>query len=391
MSKHHNTTRRAVLTTLGAVPLAAGGVLGASTSNASAGVRASGRIPDGLRPGGELDRFIARLAADDMFSGTVLVSRKNEPVLARSHLMADKSRQIPNGTNTVFDIASITKFFTVVALSQLAERGKIGYGETVGTYLDGFRPEVANTVTVHQLLLHTSGLGRPATNPPEIPGSEGWGDDLEEIFDGTMAYLRQLRLNFTPGTGNEYSNDGYFTLGAIVAQVSGQSYYDYVREHIFEPVGMTSTDFRTLTEWRENRAIAHPYAVENGAKVDVVEQVRSIIGHPAAGIFTSAPDLARFVTALQAVRDNPVLEPAFVHLITSPKQVFAGTRAGGYSVISEWVGDQEVNHAGGGAPGVSASVGWYPGTDWATVVLSNYGEIAETIRKLAQDIITEQR
>jgi CubicO group peptidase (beta-lactamase class C family) len=108
-------------------------------------------IPDSLRPGGELDTLVAKLAVEGRFSGTVLLTHRKKPVLARSHGMADKVRRISNGPDTVFaersiqhsNLGSITKTFTGVAIASLAEQNRVAYGATLGTYLDGFAPEIA--------------------------------------------------------------------------------------------------------------------------------------------------------------------------------------------------------------------------------------------------------
>jgi CubicO group peptidase (beta-lactamase class C family) len=97
----------------------------------------------------------------------------------------------------------VTKLFTAVAVAQLAQQGTVAYNGKLGTYLSGFPASVADTVTIHHLL------------------------------------IRRSALEFPPGAGFRYSNAGYHVLGATVAQVTGQSYYDYVREHVFRAVGMT--------------------------------------------------------------------------------------------------------------------------------------------------------
>lgn len=87
----------------------------------------SGGTPGALRPGGEFDRYLARLAEEDAFSGTVRLTRRDQPVLRRSHGWADKARRITNGPDTIFCLGSIPKLFTGVAIAQLAARDKVAY------------------------------------------------------------------------------------------------------------------------------------------------------------------------------------------------------------------------------------------------------------------------
>ncbi|MFC7589401.1 serine hydrolase domain-containing protein [Nonomuraea antimicrobica] len=127
-------------------------------------------VPSSLRPGGEFDAYVARLAQADQFSGTVLLRHRSRPVLARSYGMADKARSIPNGPDTIFKLASVSKCLTAVALGQLVQRDKVDLHAPLGDYLDGFSAETAK-VTVHHLLTHTAGLGEYAQSPSTARGS----------------------------------------------------------------------------------------------------------------------------------------------------------------------------------------------------------------------------
>ncbi len=177
---------------------------------------------------------MAQQAAKDQFSGTVLLAYRGRPVLARAYGMADKEKSIPNGIGTVFGLASMGKIFTGIAVCQLAAQGKIDFYATVGTYLDGFPARIAGTVTVHQMFTHTCGMGNYQSSPLWQQEARNWTTPAQEFAD-TMAVIRQSPLLFTPGTAYSYSNSGYYTLGAIVAQVSGQPFGDYIRAHLFGP------------------------------------------------------------------------------------------------------------------------------------------------------------
>jgi CubicO group peptidase (beta-lactamase class C family) len=153
-------------------------------------------------------------------------------------------------------------------VAQLAQQGKVGFHEPLGTYLNGFPAGVADTVTVHHLLTHTSGIGRRALSTG-TPEGLGW-QSFDEVMDGTLAIIRRQTLpRFTPGTRFQYSNDAFFVLGAIVARVSGQSYFDYVRRHVFRRAGMTRTDFYSRPQVLAATDVAHPYATQpSGTRFD---------------------------------------------------------------------------------------------------------------------------
>jgi CubicO group peptidase (beta-lactamase class C family) len=363
--------RRSVLSGLGAAPLA-------------------GMVPslsDAAEPKlGELDRFVADLAARDVFSGAVLLAHRGRPVLHRSYGMADRDRTIPNRPDTLFHLASVTKCFTGLAIAQLVRQGKVAYHERLGTYLDGFPAEIAGTVTVHQLLTHTSGVGRPALGNAVPPGSSQW-DTVEEVWDGTLSFIRGLPLRFTPGTQYSYSNDGFFVLGAIVAMASGLSYFDYVRRYIFAPAGMRRSDFYTRPQVRADRAIAHPYASQpTGERIDFSKDERfSFIGGPDHGAYSTAAELLGFARALRAGR---LLDPPFTQVLTSPKLALppsAGPAFEGYGYTFTIAGQHGVFGHSGSAPGAANNLDVFP--DWVAIVLSNYDDAAKPIVERARQLL----
>ncbi|MDX6283020.1 MAG: hypothetical protein QOH03_4091, partial [Kribbellaceae bacterium] len=206
-------------------------LLGGTTAVLATGLpssadQAGGRMSDDLLPGGAFDRFVAAQAAAGTFSGSVLLTRRGRPVLARSYGMADKQRSVPNGPGTRFALASVTKLFTATAVAQLAQQGKLAYGATVGEYLTGFPAAIAGKVSIHHLLTHTSGLGDYHQAPGFWEKAATW-TSRAAVMDGITDFIRQSALIAVPGVSWNYSNSGYHLLGAIVAQASGQSYYDY--------------------------------------------------------------------------------------------------------------------------------------------------------------------
>ncbi|MEO6087425.1 MAG: serine hydrolase domain-containing protein [Umezawaea sp.] len=368
------TTRRSVLGLLGAsgIALATAGATRAGTGSA---------IPDALRPGGEFDRFVKEKADKDEFSGSVLLTHRGRTVLARSYGTANEQRA--NGPDTLFALASVTKPFTAVAVAQLAQAGKIAYNGKLGAYLSGFPASIADTVTVHHLLTHTSGLGDHFALRGYLEAALAW-TSAEQVMDGTTDYIRRSELLFQPGAGSRYSNSGYHVLGAIVAQVTGRSYYDYVREHVFRAAGMTDSDFHARPRWHTDPRIAHPYATQpSGGRLDLIDK-RLFIGTPAGDAFSTCADMARFARALQGEK---LLNPAFTHITLSgkvpqppptvapaPGSPQAGTKVAFqcYGPLTLLVDDQWVTGHSGGAPGTSTDFQMYPDSQWVSVILSNY-------------------
>ncbi|WP_320775954.1 serine hydrolase domain-containing protein [Streptomyces sp. CRN 30] len=361
----------------------------------------SGPVPPGLAPGGELDQYVADAAAQDEFSGSLLLTHRGRTVLARSYGMADRGRAVPNGPDTLFALASVTKLFTAVAVAQLAQLGKIAYGATLGSYLDGFPASVADHVSVHHLLTHTSGLGDFHALPGYEAAAAGWTTP-EQTMRGITDLVRRSEPRSAPGTEWLYSNSGYHLLGAVVEEVTGVSYYDYVRRHVFAAAGMTRTRFLTRPEWEAGRNIAHPYHRDaQGRWTDAVAQARYVVGDAAGDAFTTCADLDRFGRHLWRHR---LLEPGTTALLLSGKipLVQAATVPGDgtgvparpdyqcYGPIGSLVaGRWSFQHGGGSTLGVSTAIEMYPESDWNAVILSNYeGTVVQSISNLIRKLIT---
>jgi CubicO group peptidase (beta-lactamase class C family) len=356
----------------------------------------AGTVPDGLRPGGEFDQYVAGLAAKDQFSGSLLITHKDRAVLARAYGKADQARAMANRPDTIFALASVTKIITAVAVMQLAQQGKIVFTRTLDTYLDGFPADIGGTVTVHDLLVHTSGMGdfMQSTDYPDV--SMTWST-AAEVMDGTMAIIRKSALLFTPGTRWGYSNSGYVVLGAIVAKVSGLSYYDYVRQQIFGPAGMTRSDFYTKAQWQSDPRIAHSYALQpSGQRADTVAN-QVFIGNSAGGAFATTSDLVRFARAFYGGR---LLSPAFTELCLSGKFPMPPLPGGttepagqtpfiAYGPQAAIFNNQRIVGGAGSAigpaiGGITTVLDMYPDLDWTVVILNNYDqvELAPLVRQV---------
>jgi CubicO group peptidase (beta-lactamase class C family) len=371
--------RRSALVLLGGVPLAL----------AVAGRAVASENPVGeFLPGGAFDRLVAGEAARDRFSGTVLLARHDHPALVRAYGMADRSRSIPNRPETVFALGSITKCFTGLAVAQLAARGVLRFGDELSLFLDGFPAGV----TVHHLLTHTSGLGRPPLGATPVPGST-----VDEVFDGTLAAIRAAPPQFAPGTRYTYSNDGFWILGAVVAKASGQSYFDYVREHVFAPAGMTTADFLTKPRVLADPTVARPYWMQpGGGRVDFTTTPHfEFVRGPDAGAYATAADLLRFDVALRA---GTLLDPAFADLITggkvpvppTGKPPMAKQRFTGYGFEHYIVGDRRAYGHPGGGPGIAANFDSHPEAGWVAVILGNYDTSIDPLVARSREIVAAQ-
>jgi CubicO group peptidase (beta-lactamase class C family) len=205
-----------------------------------------------LRPA--LDSLISRLAAADSFSGAVMFVPAKGGAYERSAGLANRETTSAINMDTKIQIASTTKLFTNIAIRQLEQAGKLSLSDTVGKFLPEYHnATVRSKVTVEQLLKHRSGVGSfwnqrfLATLP-----------DIRSVND-YIALFQDDPLLFEPGTGEAYSNGGYVILGAIIERVSGTSYHDYLREHVFGPAGMNETMPYDRRSPRSNAAIGYTF------------------------------------------------------------------------------------------------------------------------------------
>jgi CubicO group peptidase (beta-lactamase class C family) len=287
----------------------------------------------------------------------------------------------------------------------LAQQGKVAYGATVGEYLTGFPAAIAGKVSIHHLLTHTSGLGDYHQTPGFWEKAATW-TSRDAVMDGITEVIRQSSLIAVPGVSWNYSNSGYHLLGAIVAQASGQSYYDYVSEQIFRRAGMVGTGFYTRPQRLADSSIARPYALQpSGERVDIAKDLL-YVGTPAGDAFATCTDLDRFMTALFKAK---LLDPAFTQLTVSgklplpppsqlpgtppPPPLPPGTKPPVmfqyYGPIGGLLNGRSTVGHGGGSPSASTSVEHYPDVGWTAVILSNYGESATLpIVALARRLIT---
>lgn len=320
----------------------------------------------------ELAVYLEKLTVEDKFSGVVLVAKDGKPIFVRAYSMANKVANIPNRVDTRFNLGSMNKMFTAVAIARLVERGKLSFSDTVGKHLPNYpNKAVAEKVTIHHLLTHTSGLG-DYLNEKFYAHLERW-----KTVDSLLPLFVDDPLTFEPGKGWEYSNAGFALLGLVVERVSGQSYFDYVRKNIFTPAGMTNTDFYERDKNVPHRAVGYMRVNAKGEPDPEAARrentsTRPAKGSPAGGAYSTVPDMLKFHLAL---RNHKLLSREYTDIVTTGKvKVPAGQPMNEYGygfTISTPDGKRIVGH-GGAAAGVAAKFDMYPELGYAVVILTNY-------------------
>ena len=308
-----------------------------------------------------LNAFADRLTAADKFSGVIAIAQHGKQVFAKAWGLADRASRKPVTLGTRFLFASQGKMFTAVAVLALIERGQLGFDDPVDRYLTDYpNAEVGRTVTIRELLTHMDGLGDINLLQPKFAQNRAAVQSIGDIIKLNAARPPA----FEPGSKFEYNNYGYVLLAAIIQKVSAQSYYRYVATHVFQPAGMTHTDYPL----RDRMAgVAIPYSRFNSSALQNVSSELPWRGTPAGGGVSTAGDMIRFVAALNdgKLLSRTMLDAAVRNETKSSKGWY------GYGFITSKVDNFPYWGHGGGAPGQSLVLSYYPLTDTTFICMSN--------------------
>ncbi len=312
-------------------------------------------------PAVELHGYLESLANENKLSGVLLVAKNGVTIASKATGTANKATSALVDLNTKFNLGSMNKMFTAVAIAQLVQAGKLLFTDTVGKHLPDYpNKEVADKVTIHHLLTHTSGMGMY------------WNEKFSEQREKLLMVAAHLPLfandpiSFPPGEKFQYSNSGFMLLGAIIEKVSGEDYYSYVQEHIYKPAGMENTGFYEPGRDIPNLAIGY---TRQGEAMRDNNDTREIKGGPVGGGYSTAPDLVKFQTALFGYK---LLDKTQTELITTGKVDGPGGKSRyGYGFgESNSNGRRTVGH-NGGATGIAANFDMFPESGYTAVALMN--------------------
>jgi CubicO group peptidase (beta-lactamase class C family) len=301
--------------------------------------------------GVRLDSQLTQFAAYG-FSGTVLVVRSGQVVLLKGYGLANVERGIPNTAETRFEMNSMTKMFTGVAVLQLAAEGRVRLSDSVERHLGAFPPGKRGA-TIQQLATHTSGL--------IVEGSDLAGDSR----DAFVRDVKRTPRESAPGERYRYTNAGFSLLAAIIETVSGESYEDYVRRHEFAPAGLRTASFRNEVPTNDPR-FAHGYvgtpaALEPGPPNPYVWGTRG-----AGGVWATVGDMYRWLVALEK---REILADAQWRLLITPP-VPPAQEAFGWHVETTPEGRLRIQK-GGGSDDFASHVLYYPHEQVVIVWASN--------------------
>jgi CubicO group peptidase (beta-lactamase class C family) len=297
--------------------------------------------------------------------GTVaVVVRGNDTLLMKGYGQANVEWDVPMPADAMFEIGSVTKQFTVAAILQLRDAGRLSLDDEITKWLPDFDTR-GNRLTVRRLLDHTSGLVG-LTEMPEFDLLV-WNQRFPR--DSAYALIKRYPFQFPTGTAQMYNNSAFWLAGLIVEKASGMTYEDYIEQRIFAPLGMTRSMYCNSGESVPRRA--NGYSVQNGVIRRAPTNVHTW-PFAAGSLCSTAGDLVTWVTALHG---GKVLSPESYREMITPATLNDGTplRYGmGIGVGKDSRGLTYIGH-GGTITGFTAEAGWYPDAQLAVVVLTNSG------------------
>ena len=306
-------------------------------------------------PVSEIDTYLNTLVHLGSFSGSILIARNGEVLLSKGYGFANREQKNPSNPQTKFRIGSITKQFTAMAIIILEAQGKLDVQDHICNYLSEC-PEAWETITIHHLLTHTSGIPN-FTDFADY--RQTWARPSPPME--TINRFYDKPLDFRPGESWSYSNSGYILLGQIIERVSGQSYEDFLQEHIFTPLQMTNTGY---DHNQDDLAVGYKSIFSEADFIDMS------IPYAAGGLYSTVEDLYRWD---QALYTKQLLQQDYVDQIFAAHVAIPNLdgMAYGYGwIIGLEDGRQIITH-GGGINGFVTSIARYPQDKTVIIILSN--------------------
>ncbi len=316
------------------------------------------------------------------FSGTILIADRDHTLLKEAFGFASRRFDVPNTLGTRFNLGSGNKMFTAIATLQLVEQGKISLTDTLDKYIDeSWLPKnTGSKIQIQHLLTHASGLGSYFTD--EFFESSRYRFNKIEDFKPLIV---TDTLEITPGTGFKYSNNGMLLLGVVIQNVSGQSYDDYIQQHVYSVANMPNSGcFRTDVP---HKNVAIGYHATDKSPVGFASNViyKPIRGGPAGGCYSTVGDMYNFARALLGYK---LLSRKFTEALFVPKTEFHDESYGyGFKIYYNESGNRVVGHRGG-FYGVSASFEIYLDKGYIVVILTNLSGAAHNLAPKVREALT---
>ena len=283
------------------------------------------------------------------FNGAVLITKNGKEVWKSAYGYSDLYRKTLHTTNSIFRVGSITKQFTAALILKLSEEGKLSLNDPISQYLNGLT--YGNTVTLNQLLNHTSGI-------PNYYFFAGYHDFKKEqhTTDDMFNRIKRNPLEFEPGSNYKYSNSGYYLLGLITEKVTGLTWEKAIETYIIDPLALANTMIAQNSE-----KLSQGYKISDGS-LEECDYINIKVPYSAGALISDVSDLNRWGEYLF----NDFISAKSLGLMTTPG-------SGGYGLglwVDSYEGYSRIWHTGG-IDGFRSIMSYYPKDDVRIIILSN--------------------
>jgi CubicO group peptidase (beta-lactamase class C family) len=304
----------------------------------------------------ELDNYMKHAVSTWKFSGAVLVAKGDSVLLRSAYGVADEQTGRLLNPETKFLIGSMTKPITAIAIHQLLNRSKLSLEDHISAYLPGYRKDVADSVTIYHLISQQSGI-------PDLVNLPGFQERAADpiTVDEMIGYFEDLPLQFPPGDRYTYSSSNYVLLGAIIEEITGQSWEEYIKGNILDPVGMTNTG--VFVDYGTREDFARGYQVTpNGAREEA-RVIHPSCGYAAGGLASTVDDLYALNLALFG---DSLLPQSLVDQMLTPQTPFYA-----YGWLVDELGGHGLTAHGGATPGFVSMLQRWVDDSVCIIVISN--------------------
>lgn len=308
----------------------------------------------------EFDRMLSETYQSGQPGIAALVARDGQVIYRNAFGNANLELDVPMTPDMVFRIGSITKQFTAVAILQLLEQGKLNLNDEITKFIPDY-PTQGHKITIHHLLNHTSGI-KSYTSMSEFSMVMRKDHSPSQIID----IFKDEPMDFAPGERHLYNNSGYILLGYIIEKVSGQTYIEYVDEHLFKPAGMINSLYANDNIVLKNRAYGYQPSASGYANADFLSMS---LPYAAGSLMSTVDDLFKWNQALQS---GKLLKKETLELAFKPGKLNDGTpMTYGYGwEMGNLQGSPVIAH-GGGIHGFISYAIWLPQENVVVVLLQN--------------------
>ncbi|WKZ69640.1 MAG: serine hydrolase [Melioribacteraceae bacterium] len=317
---------------------------------------------------GTIDEFIQKTVEYNSFTGSALVADNQEVIFQKGYLFANREWNIPNDIDTKFRLGSITKQFTAAVILKLREEGKLKLEDKITDHIPYYRKDTGEKVSIHQLLIHTSGI--PSyTSHPDFFGKDSKRDYTVEEF---VKQYCMGDFDFEPGADWAYNNSGYYLLGVIIEEITGMTYAEALHHYILDPLNMKETGFDKYEEIISKRADGYSFLFIEYTNAPYINME---LPYAAGSMYSTVGDLFKWD---QALYQPGLLTQESLDLMFTPHVAAMGGHYGyGWSIVEKDIdGDDEVEKIishGGGINGFNTLISRIPEKGQLIVLLNNTG------------------